>query len=296
MITPSKPSNINGEKIVVARDSKITEKAIEDAAARLAQAEIEDNDLAFEKFLVSLDNNVGSDFLVKEFDLTKESDDLGHFDKLQQKILVFCQNNIRDLTDAFKTVANNRVDAPAVSDEATNCQSKGIVFSESPSSPNSIINPKVENSNNTLYHDDHKDKILRAHSADDNHYLTNTHKSNNYNGRVLTLCSSPTKALLANDLDNCNQPSYSNPFQNMSSEMPAILPQRGISDKFSDAQQISDIENYPEMANRLEVDQPMNVSSSMKSKKTQDVNADNILNSISMNSNIGAARTFRIPT
>ena len=37
--------NINGEKLVITRDSKVTDKAIQDAAAKLAHAEIEDTDI-----------------------------------------------------------------------------------------------------------------------------------------------------------------------------------------------------------------------------------------------------------
>jgi len=87
----------------------VTDKAIQDAAAKLAHAEIEDTDIAFEKFLVSLDFSIKPDFLSREFDRTREIDDISQFEKLQQKILSFCQNNIGDLTEAFKTVTSSNI-------------------------------------------------------------------------------------------------------------------------------------------------------------------------------------------
>lgn len=104
--------NINGEKFVVLRDSKIPERTIQDAAAKLVNAEIEDNDAAFERFLLNLDSNIKDDFISNEFENGKEQDDVSQFDQLQEKILSFCKNNVRDLTEAFKTVTNNRVDLP----------------------------------------------------------------------------------------------------------------------------------------------------------------------------------------
>lgn len=74
--------NINGEKLIITRDSKVSEKAIQDAAARLAHAEIEETDTAFSKFLTSLDMSIKPEFLTKEFENTREIDDIQQFESL----------------------------------------------------------------------------------------------------------------------------------------------------------------------------------------------------------------------
>jgi len=111
---PKQAFNINGEKFIVVRDHQVPDKDIQEAAAKLASAEIDDNDLAFEKFLLSLDATIKSDFITKELNPTSSDqfEDISQFEKLQKKILVFCQSNIGDLTEAFKNVANNRIDNP----------------------------------------------------------------------------------------------------------------------------------------------------------------------------------------
>jgi len=105
--------SVGGRKLRAIRDEKITDKTIQEAAAKLINAEIEENDLAFEEFLVSIDNNISDDFIIKEFETNAALDDLGHLEGLQTKILGFCQNNIKDLADAFKLIAKPKTSTTA---------------------------------------------------------------------------------------------------------------------------------------------------------------------------------------
>ena len=104
------------------QDGKNTQKT----TARPFRAELDENDNAFEDFLITLDHSIQDDFLTKEFTNPQRLDDLTQLDSLQQKILYYCQSNIKELANTFKSIANDNtdpslIDSTAATDRQRNC-------------------------------------------------------------------------------------------------------------------------------------------------------------------------------
>jgi len=84
---------------------------LDDELKNIVEEKDPDQDEDFERYLISLDDTIYADL-----NDGKVNTD---FDHLQHKILVFCQNNIKDLTHAFRKASYSRFpeDSPAATPE-----------------------------------------------------------------------------------------------------------------------------------------------------------------------------------
>lgn len=130
--------NVNGEKILVKRDSKVDERKIEEKMSRLMGNDIEDNDAVFEDFLATLDCSLKDDFLTKELDLGSKADDISQFEDLQRKVLSYCQANITHLSETFKTIDTNK--ASTTVSEVSQSEGRGNV--QPPRGATMVLTPK----------------------------------------------------------------------------------------------------------------------------------------------------------
>jgi len=105
-IKTKQSSQINGKKLLVKREN-VNEITYDYTSKFGTTFEKQDDDVEFEKFLLGIDNQLGDDFLSKEFETEREEPEIGEFEDLQQKILKYCQTNISILSDTFKNVSNN---------------------------------------------------------------------------------------------------------------------------------------------------------------------------------------------
>jgi len=97
--------NASGEKTRGKKSKRNTfEQNMQEANLKSMSGEMEESDLEFEEFLISLNGTVNDDFLSREFEPHKGLDDVSHLEDMQARILNYCQSNIKDLADAFKTV------------------------------------------------------------------------------------------------------------------------------------------------------------------------------------------------
>jgi len=97
--------NASAEKAKGKKSKKnIESNVVQEMNFKPMNPEMEESDLAFEEFLISLNGSINDDFLSKEFESHRILDDVSHLEDMQARILNYCQNNIKDLADAFKTV------------------------------------------------------------------------------------------------------------------------------------------------------------------------------------------------
>lgn len=115
--------NLCGEKVVLARDTNLAQHALQEAAGKVMQVEVQENDPDFERFILCTANSYHKVPINLENNLEVIPDFFEDLDLLQKSILDFCSSNVQNLVSAFKMVSI---------DTSTPLKSEGSIQKPSP--------------------------------------------------------------------------------------------------------------------------------------------------------------------